>query len=206
MVQYKIILNSKILIADDEPANVRLLVQMLQQIGFTSINSTTDAREVVGLYQEFQPDLVILDLIMPHLDGVQVIEELKKIEPEELFSAMVITAQPNQTNRLRVLEAGAGDFLGKPYDILELSLRIKNHLKLRNSYIDYLENNRVLKKTIADLTEGLITSKIELAKETAKRNYLENKLKKYNTILKNEFDNEIEELKSLFQSEKIGKK
>ena len=144
------ILNSKILIVDDEPTNVKLLEQVLKQLGYAAIKSTTDSREVVDHYKEFQPDLILLDLKMPHLDGVQVIEKLKQAGNENWVPVLVITAQTNHTNRLRVLDAGAGDFLGKPFDILEVSVRIKNMLKLSllNKMSD--KNNQLLEKKIRE--------------------------------------------------------
>ena len=122
--------NPKILIVDDEPANVKLLDQMLQQDKYASIRTTTDSREVVEIYQEFQPDLVLLDLNMPHLDGFQVMKELKKIENSNHLPVMVITAQADNLKCVMALDAGALDFLSKPFDLIEVSLRISNLLKL----------------------------------------------------------------------------
>jgi len=196
MINDSQILNSKILIVDDEPANIKLLEQLLKQLGYAAIKSTTDSREVVDYYTEFQPDLILLDLKMPHLDGVQVIEKLKQAGNENRASVMVITAQKNHTNRLRVLDAGAGNFLGKPFDVLEVSVRIKNMLKLSLLNKMYDKNNQLLEKKISDLTDDLKSANDKLKEENTKRKKLEKILETNNKNL----ENEVEEIKSLFIS------
>ena len=196
MINDSQILNSKILIVDDEPANIKLLEQLLKQLGYAAIKSTTDSREVIDYYTEFQPDLILLDLKMPHLDGVQVIEKLKQAGNENRASVMVITAQKNHTNRLRVLEAGAGNFLGKPFDVLEVSVRIKNMLKLSLLNKMYDKNNQLLEKKISDLTDDLKSANDKLKEETTKRKKLEKILETNNKNL----ENEVEEIKSLLIS------
>ena len=140
--------NPKILIVDDEPANIKLLDQMLQQDKYTSIRTTTDSREVVEIYQEFQPDLVLLDLNMPHLDGFQVMKELKKIENGNHLPVMVITAQADNLSCAMALDAGALDFLSKPFDFIEVSLRIRNLLKLLSIIKLNIKEIQDLKETI----------------------------------------------------------
>jgi len=196
MINDSQILNSKILIVDDEPANIKLLEQLLKQLGYADIKSTTDSREVVDYYTEFQPDLILLDLKMPHLDGVQVIEKLKQAGNENRVSVMVITAQKNHTNRLRVLDAGAGNFLGKPFDVLEVSVRIKNMLKLSLLNKMYDKNNQLLEKKISELTDDLKSANDKLKEETTKRKKLEKILETNNKNL----ENEVEEIKSLLIS------
>jgi putative two-component system response regulator len=162
-------LESKILIVDDEPANVKMLQQMLQQADYTSIRTVTDSREVVQIYQEFQPELVLLDLKMPHLDGFQVMEALKEIEKGDHLPVMVLTAQADILNCVRALDAGALDFLGKPFDFMEASLRIKNILKLLSIIKLKHTKNQELKKTIRELEKEITTQKIGLKEEIALR-------------------------------------
>ena len=154
------ILDSKILIVDDEPANVKLLDKILQKEGYTSIRTTTDSREVFEIYQEFQPELVLLDLNMPHLGGIQVMKELKKIENSNHIPVMVITAQPDNLNCVMAFEAGALDFLSKPFDNIEVSLRIRNLLRLLS--IIKSKNNEIqdLMETIREHDIGLNTERI----------------------------------------------
>jgi DNA-binding response OmpR family regulator len=187
--------NSKILIVDDEPANVKLLDQMLEQAEYKSIRTTTDSREVVKVYQEFQPDLVLLDLNMPHLDGFQVMDELNKIENRNYLPVMILTAQTDKINSIRALDAGALDFLGKPFDFLEVSLRIKNILKLLS--IIKLNNKEAqgLKETIREFETELATEKNKVKEERAIREKCEAELKKYSLS----FQDEISELEGLLK-------
>ncbi|HYS17597.1 MAG TPA: response regulator [Candidatus Binatia bacterium] len=148
---------ARILVVDDEPANVRLLERMLTDAGYRQVRSTTDSRQVLALYGEFQPDLILLDLMMPHLDGIGVIRELRI--PEDVFlPILVLTADATSEAKKRVLEAGAKDFLTKPFDRLEVLLRIKNLLDTRNLYLDLERHNRSLEQVIAERTQRLVQS------------------------------------------------
>ena len=98
---------ARILIADDEPANVRLLERLLSQAGYTNIRSTTDPRDVRRLYEEFQPDLILLDLMMPHLDGVAVMQQLA-IPAGEFLPIVILTADVTPQAKERALTAGDG--------------------------------------------------------------------------------------------------
>src|SRR2546427_6674944 len=123
---------SRIMIVDDEPAMVRLLEQLLERAGYTHLRSTTDPREVPTHYREFRPDLIMLDLRMPHLDGVQVLERLKRETSAEIYlPVLVLTADAAPEAKRRALAAGASDFVTKPFDRIELLLRVDNLLAMR---------------------------------------------------------------------------
>jgi DNA-binding response OmpR family regulator len=122
---------SKILIVDDEPANIRMLETFLNAEGYICIESITDPRKAVEVYQKFQPDLVLLDLNMPHLNGFQVLEKLNNIDLDYHVPVMVLTAQIDSESKLRALKDGARDFLSKPFDLIELTMRIRNLLEVR---------------------------------------------------------------------------
>ncbi len=132
---------AKILIVDDEPANIRVLERLLNSKGYTCIESITDPREAVAGYQKFQPDLVILDLNMPHLNGFQILEQFNNLDQEYHVPVMVLTAQIDKNSKLKALELGARDFLSKPFDLVELSMRIRNLLEVR-LLIDQLYNDQ----------------------------------------------------------------
>jgi len=123
------ILDSNILIVDDQESNVRLLEYLLHRNGYRSIRGTTDPKSVVQIYQEFCPDLVLLDLVMPHMDGVEIMEELQKVERETYPSIVIISASENDEGRIRSLALGAIDFLAKPFNREEVVVRINNMLK-----------------------------------------------------------------------------
>jgi putative two-component system response regulator len=130
--------NARILIVDDQEANVRLLEGILKRAaGYHALRSTTDPREVMSLYVEFQPDLILLDLHMPHVDGFAVMEQLKEIVPEDVFlPILVLTADVTPEAKQRALASGAKDFLAKPFDPTEVLLRIKNLLETRTLHLE----------------------------------------------------------------------
>src|SRR5579862_5459926 len=128
MVSSADILKAEVLIVDDKIANVQLLEGMLRIAGYTSVHATTDPEEVCGLHRKNRYDLILLDLQMPDLDGFQVMEGLKAIESEGYLPVLVITAQ--QSHKLRALEAGATDFISKPFDQAELYARVRNLLEV----------------------------------------------------------------------------
>src|ERR1700752_93638 len=131
---------ARILVVDDEPANVRLLERMLAEGG---------CRQGQALYGELQPDLIRLDLMMPPLDGVAVIRQLQI--PDDVFlPVLILTADATAEAKKRALEAGAKDFLTKPFDRLEVLLRIRNLLDTRALYLDLERHNRSLEQVIAE--------------------------------------------------------
>ena len=122
------ILNASILVVDDQAANVQLLEQFLSNTGYTRVRSTMDPLEVAGLHAEHRYDLILLDLKMPGMDGFQVMQELKKNTSDDYLPVIVLTAEPG--HKLRALEAGAKDFISKPFDLVEVKTRIHNMLSL----------------------------------------------------------------------------
>jgi adenylate cyclase len=123
------ILRGKILIVDDQEANVALLEQMLRGAGYVSVESTRDPTQVCELHLVHRYDLILLDLQMPGMDGFQVMENLKEIETGGYLPVLVVTAQPE--HKLRALRSGARDFVSKPFDLAEVLLRVRNQLEVR---------------------------------------------------------------------------
>lgn len=158
MVDPATILGARILIVDDQESNILLLEQMLRRAGYLSITTTVDPVEVCGLHLKNRYDLILLDLQMPGMDGFQVMEMLKENEPEDYLPVLVITAQPG--HKLRALQAGAKDFMGKPFELPEVLARVHNMLEVRllnralHHYSDVLEQ-RVQERT-ADLQESYL--------------------------------------------------
>jgi DNA-binding response OmpR family regulator len=132
----------RILIVDDEPANVALLEDILGNQGYTHLKSTTDSRRVSELCREFDPDLILLDLFMPHLDGFAVLDSLRADRSEVYLPIIVLTADVNEETKRRALHGGATDFLHKPFDYIEVLLRIRNLLETRRIH-QVLDNRRV---------------------------------------------------------------
>ena len=147
------ILNASILIVDDQEANVRLLAQMLQEAGYTSVSSTMDPREVCALHRKNRYDLILLDLQMPGMDGFQVMEGLKTNAADGYLPVLVLTAQPG--HKLRALQAGAKDFISKPFDLVEVKTRIHNMLEVRLLYKKLENYNTMLERTVRERTAEL---------------------------------------------------
>jgi CheY-like chemotaxis protein len=120
---------SSVLIVDDEPECVRILERMLVGAGYKSVTSTLDSRTVSELHQKNRYELILLDLVMPHLDGFEVLEELKTIEDGDYLSVLVMTGHLAQKER--ALQAGAKDFISKPLKAVEVLTRVHNLLELR---------------------------------------------------------------------------
>jgi diguanylate cyclase (GGDEF)-like protein/PAS domain S-box-containing protein len=164
MIDPSAILGAKILIVDDQPANVELLELMLRRSGYLHVTTTMDPTMVCPLHELNRYDLILLDLHMPVMDGFQVMEELKKIETESYLSVLVITAQPSQ--KLRALQAGAKDFVGKPFDRSEVLTRIHNMLEVRLLSEESKAHGRRLEETVQTRTTELRRSE-EMFRELA---------------------------------------
>lgn len=153
----------KILIVDDEPVNVALLEDMLRTSGYHRIQSVVDSRTALEVCAAFDPDLVLLDLMMPNVDGFTILESLRAGEGIETFlPVVVLTADINDETKRRALAAGATDFLVKPFDQTEVLLRIRNLLETRRAHL-LLDNQRVaLEDAVRERTSGLRTAISEL--------------------------------------------
>ena len=121
----------KILVIDDTPANVALLEYLLAEAGYTRVESITDSRKALEVCATFEPDLVLLDLMMPEVDGFTILEALRSSKADVFLPVIVLTADANDETKKRALRSGATDFLLKPFDHLEVLLRIANLLEMR---------------------------------------------------------------------------
>jgi CheY-like chemotaxis protein len=147
------LLKSKILIVDDTPANVEVLESLLTHENFGNFISTTDSREVMNLYLKFEPDLILLDLNMPYLSGFEVMEQLMQLINNKFYlPILVLTADASDHTRKKALEAGASDFLSKPFDLVEVSFRIKNLLYTNFLYTQLRNQNEILENKVRERT------------------------------------------------------
>jgi len=120
---------ANVLIVDDERSNIAVLNTCLSQSGFKHIKGITDSRQAIQNYNDFNPDIILLDIRMPYFDGFELMEQFKKLNDDPPVPIIVLTAELDSSTRYRALEAGAKDFLTKPFDILEVSLRMANILE-----------------------------------------------------------------------------
>jgi len=153
---------ARVLVVDDQPANVLLLTRMLAAAGYSAVSGTTDARNVAGLYLELRPDLVLLDLRMPHLDGFQLMLQLQGLEQGSYVPVLVLTAQTDIQSRLRALSLGARDFLTKPFDRLEVLTRIRNLIEVRLMHNRLRASNQALEARVEERTRDLHNAQLEI--------------------------------------------
>ena len=174
MVSSSDILHAKVLVVDDRRVNILLLERMLTGAGYDSITSTTDPGEVCQLHRDNRYALILLDLVMPVVDGFQVMEGLKEVEVDGYLPVLVVTA--NAAHRLRALECGAKDFISKPFDLSEALMRVRNMLEVRLMYEASLIHSRTLETlAVRDPLTGLVnrrllTERISRAVVHARRN------------------------------------
>lgn len=159
---------SRILVVDDEPANVTILRRLLAQEGYEDVIGVTDSREVPALLDRAPPDLVLLDLLMPYLDGYRILELVAERWPDGLRPpVLVLTADTTRRARERALRAGAMDFLTKPFDHLEAVLRVRNLLAWRHLEVRLARQNERLEELVGLRTRALHDS-VERLRESAR--------------------------------------
>jgi len=162
MIPLDRLLSARILIVDDQDANVLLLEKILQGAGHPNVLSTTDPRQVIDLYRAFRPDILLLDLHMPHLDGFEVMALLRAALAEDYLPILVLTADITQPTRLKALQSGAKDFLTKPFDQVEVINRIRNILEVRLLYNDLKDQNQILDQKVKERTKELMETRLEI--------------------------------------------
>lgn len=159
MISSSDFLLANVLIVDDQEANVILLEQLLRGAGYASITSTTNSTKVCELHRRNRYDLILLDLMMPVMDGFAVMECLKEIETGWYLPVLVITAQPEQ--KLHALQAGAKDFVSKPFELSEVLARVRNMLETRLLYKQLHNYNDVLAQRVREKTAEIKESNLE---------------------------------------------
>ncbi|HEX8552315.1 MAG TPA: HD domain-containing phosphohydrolase [Abditibacteriaceae bacterium] len=167
-VQAEVILkNARVLIVDDEPINVRLLQRILQNAGYHDIACVYDSREVLSFVEGETPDIVLLDWMMPHLNGLDVLRQLQHQECARYLPILVLTADVTAQTREEALAGGAKDFLTKPFDQAEVLLRVKNLLETRFLHLAQQEQNRSLEERVLERTRDLENSQAEMLQRLA---------------------------------------
>lgn len=167
-MQKEIVQNSKILIVDDQTANVELLIGILQHHGFRHLHSFTDPRQVEHQFQEISPDLVLLDLRMPHVDGLSLFKQLRSQIPHDSYLPFLfLTADLSDRAKKEALSLGAKDFLTKPFDQMEVVLRSYNLLETRFLHLELQRQNRTLEERVRERTRELKETQVEILRRLA---------------------------------------
>jgi len=156
------LLRARILAVDDQAPNLRLIERLLGSAGFQSIQTTTSGREALAIFEQSPPDLIVLDLHMPELDGFGVLELLRPwVGGSAYLPALVVTADQDPVVRQRALALGAKDFLSKPFNRTEVVLRILNLLETRYLYLQLQEHKQALEATVRSRTRELELARLE---------------------------------------------
>lgn len=156
------ILSLRILIVDDEPVNVLLLEEVLASHDYTNVTSTRDPLEVKALQIEHDFDLILLDIRMPHMTGIEVMQELGSIIKDDYLPTLVLTAQTDTETRLNALVNGAKDFLTKPFQQAEVLQRIRNMLEVRQYYNMKNRYAETLEKDVQSRTQELQNTRLQI--------------------------------------------
>jgi putative two-component system response regulator len=164
----RVFTKARILIVDDEAPNVEVLRRLLERAGFTRIQTTTDPREATKLYVNFRPDLILLDLHMPHLDGLAVMDELNQIAEATYLPILILTGDVSPEARRDALSRGAKDFVHKPFNSDEVLLRIGTLLETRFLYLQIQSQNQMLEAKVRERTRELEGAQFEIIERLAK--------------------------------------
>ncbi|HXT17078.1 MAG TPA: HD domain-containing phosphohydrolase [Gemmatimonadaceae bacterium] len=158
----------RILIADDVAANVRLLRSILVRAGYREFHTTTTGSDVVPAFLEYRPDIALLDLHMPGVDGIGNVRDLRRLAAADPYMPIiVVTGDASMDARHASLDAGASDFVTKPYDSAEVVLRVRNHLETRRLHLVLAEENRVLEQRVEERTAALLAARLEVLERLA---------------------------------------
>jgi putative two-component system response regulator len=160
--------HARILIVDDEPANVELLQRLLERHGFTRVEGTTDPREAAPLYVRLRPDLILLDLHMPHMDGLAVMDQLNQLAEASYLPILMLTGDMAPEARREALSRGAKDFVNKPFHSDEVLLRIRTLLETRFLYLQIQSQNQLLEAKVRERTRELESAQIEIIERLAR--------------------------------------
>jgi len=148
--------NARILIVDDQEPNIRLLERILTDTGYKTLHATTDAREVLRLCHEVEPDLILLDLHMPYLSGFEVMKQIREsLKPRSYLPILVLTADVDPDTKRAALKAGAMDFLSKPFDPVEVTLRANNLLTTRFLHLRLQAHAQLLAEKLCSTNDAL---------------------------------------------------
>lgn len=168
MTEFDLHAESTIVIVDDDDRVARFLSQIVERDGYEDVHTVGDPERLPALIRELDPDLVLLDLHMPHIDGFQLLDRIRAtVEEGWYLPVLVITGDPRSTSRNRALELGASDFLTKPIDRVEGLLRIRNLLERRFLHLELQQHKARLEERVAERTRDLENAQVEILERLA---------------------------------------
>lgn len=168
MITKQDIRNGKILIVDDQEINIRLLTDIFEKEGYSRITGLTDSRQVLEKYEEINPDLMILDLMMPHVDGFEILRQLTETYQNTYLPVLILSNIEDHEARYKALEMGAKDFVNKPYDRIEVLRRIHNIIETRLLHLEQYDQNVILEKKVHKRTKELYETQVDVIQRLAR--------------------------------------
>jgi putative two-component system response regulator len=159
--------DARILIVDDQRENLKLLERLLRRAGYREVRTLSDSRTVVGSVLDWKPDLILLDLMMPELDGFEVMDALGPHLRRTYLPILVLTGNRRMEARHQALSSGAADFVDKPFDMVEVLLRIGNLLEIRFLQASLRDQNAFLEDTVRERTRELEEARLEVLERLA---------------------------------------
>ena len=154
--------SASILIVDDEPANIKLMRDLLSAEGYKNVYYTSDPKESIALYAEVEPDILLLDLNMPEMDGYQVMSALFSQYGSALSPVLVLTAQSSREFKIRAFDSCARDFITKPFDLREVLARLRNLLETKLLHDHLAVQNRQLEEKVEERTREIQNTRLEI--------------------------------------------
>ena len=167
MISPEQIHNAKILVADDQKLHSYFLERVLHQEGYKNIRCATEPAKVIAAITEFKPDLIVLDLIMPQVDGFQIMEQLIPFRQGHYLPILALSEDKGVDIRLKALQSGATDFLNKPYENIEILFRIRNMIEMRIMHMEVEDQNRALESKVAERTKDVRENQLDIIRRLA---------------------------------------
>jgi putative two-component system response regulator len=157
---------ARILAIDDNILNIQVLKKILSNAGFINLTTTTDPTKAVTLYKELQPDLILLDINMPQMDGFAVMFQLAILNPDDYLPLLILTAE-DESIRFKALQSGAKDFLHKPYEHLDVLLKSRNIIEVRILYNQVKNHNASLDHQVNERIKEIRDTRLDVIQRLA---------------------------------------
>ncbi len=159
--------HTRILIVDDQKLHGLYLKKVLAEEGFENVEYSNDPLKVLQLVRDFHPEIIVLDLFMPHLDGFQIMEQLAEFRKDHYLPVLALSSEKSSDVRLRALQSGATDFLNKPYENMEIIFRIRNMIEMRTLHMEVKNQNKILESKVQDRTKELRDTQLDIIRRLA---------------------------------------
>lgn len=167
MISNEYLLNARILIVDDQKLHSYFLEKVLRQEGYKNIQCVTDPMKILSSIDQFHPDLIVLDLLMPQIDGFQIMQRLSDFRHEHYLPILALSEDKGVDIRLQALQSGATDFLNKPYENIEVLFRIRNMIEMRILHMQVEDQNKALEIKVTERTRELRDNQYDIIRRLA---------------------------------------